>query len=66
MNSRNNKTSDPYRLALNLVDKTNLKRIDRYITLSNLTLNLLCAGNMRNNKFEISASVLNDEFGFPD
>ena len=44
MNSRNNETSDPYRLALNLVDKTNLKRIDRYITLSNLTLNLLCAG----------------------
>ena len=30
MNSRNSKTSDPYRLLLNLADKTNLKRSDNY------------------------------------
>ena len=34
MNSENNKTSDPYRLLLNLSDKT----INKYIALSNLTI----------------------------
>ena len=36
MNSKN-KTSDPYRLLLNLTDKTNLKKSDKYVTLSNLS-----------------------------
>ena len=40
MDLKNGKTSDPYRLVLNLVDKINLKTHDRYIPLSNLTLNL--------------------------
>ena len=35
MNSENSKTSDPYRLLLNLSDKTNLKRSDKYDPLSN-------------------------------
>ena len=30
MNSGNNKTSDPHRLLLNLSDKINLKRSDKY------------------------------------
>ena len=34
MNSEDNKTSDPYRLLLNLSDKT----INKYIALSNLTI----------------------------
>ena len=33
MNSENSKTSDPYRLLLNLLDKINLKRCDKYVTL---------------------------------
>ena len=37
MNSKNSKTSDCHRLSLNLTDKTNLKRSDRYVTLSNLS-----------------------------
>ena len=35
MNSKNSKTSDTHRLLLNLTDKINLKRSDKYVTLSN-------------------------------
>ena len=38
MNSENRKTSDPHRLLLNLSDKINLKRSDKYIDLSNLSI----------------------------
>ena len=40
MNSENSKTSDPHRLLLNLTDKTDLKRKDKYISsaLSNLSI----------------------------
>ena len=34
MNSKNSKTSDPHRLLLNLTDKINLKRSDKYVALS--------------------------------
>ena len=36
MNSENNKTPDPHRLLLNLSDKINLKRSDKYVAVSNL------------------------------
>ena len=36
INSENSKTSDPRRLLLNLTDKTDLRRKDKYIALSNL------------------------------
>ena len=38
MNSENSKTSDPHILLLNLTDKTNLKRSDKYVALSNLSI----------------------------
>ena len=38
MNSENVKTSDPHRLILNLSDETNLKRSDKYVALSNLSV----------------------------
>ena len=38
MNSKNSKTSDPHRLLLNLTDKIDLKRKDKYIALSNLSI----------------------------
>ena len=38
MDSGNSKTTDPHRLLLNLTDKVNLKRSDRYVALSNLTI----------------------------
>ena len=38
MNSENSKTSDPHRLLLNLTDKIDLRRKDKYIALSNLSI----------------------------
>ena len=38
MNSGNSKTSDAHRLLINLSDKLNLKRSDKYVALSNLSI----------------------------
>ena len=38
MNSVNSKTHDLDKLLLNLSDKTNLKRSDKYVALSNLSI----------------------------
>ena len=38
MNSENSKTSEPHRLSLSLVDKTNSKRSNKYVALSNLSM----------------------------
>ena len=38
INSKNSKTSDPHRLLLNILNKINLKRGDKYIALSNLSI----------------------------
>ena len=38
MNSENGKTSRPHRLLLNLTDKINLNRSDKYVALSNLSI----------------------------
>ena len=38
MNSKNSKTSEPHRLLLNLADKIDLKRSDKYVALSNLSM----------------------------
>ena len=38
MNSANSKTSDPYRLLLNLSDKINFNRSNKYVALSSLSI----------------------------
>ena len=38
MNSKNSKIYDPHRLLLNLRDKMNVKRSDKYVALSNLSI----------------------------
>ena len=38
MNSENSKTPESYRLLLNLADKINLKRGNKYVALSNLSM----------------------------
>ena len=57
-------TSDPHRLLLNLTDKLNLKRIDKYVALSNLSIyyiwkNVKKSG--KSNKLKISAPTWNKE-----
>ena len=69
MNSKNSETSDPHRLLPNLTDKINLKRNDKYVTLSNLNI-YYAWKNMKkshkNNKFQISAPKWNKKFELPD
>ena len=36
---KNSNTSDPHSLLLDLTDKVNLKRSDKYVHLSNLSIN---------------------------
>ena len=38
MNSENSKTFDPHRLLFNLSGKINLKRSDKYVVVSNLSI----------------------------
>ena len=38
MNYEKSKTSDPHKLLLNPADKINLKRTDKYVALSNLSI----------------------------
>ena len=70
MNSKNSKTSDPHRLLLNLTDKIDLRRKDKYIALSNLNIYYTWKKNIKksykNNKFKISAPTWNEEFELPD
>ena len=67
--SQNSKTSDPQRLLLNLSDKINLKRSEKYIVLSNLSIYYTCKNikkSYKNKKCKISASIWNEEFELPD
>ena len=69
MNSENSGTSDPHRLLLNLTDKINLKRSDKYVALSNLSINYTwknIKNSYKNNKFKISAPTWNEEFELSD
>ena len=69
MNSENSKTSDPHRLLLNLLDEINLKKSDKYLALSNLTIYHTWK-NIKNCTrtiiFNISASMWNKKFKLPD
>ena len=42
IHSKNSKTSDPHRLLVNLSDKIDLKRSDKYFALSNLNIHYTC------------------------
>ena len=68
-NSGNSKTPDPHRLLLNLSVKINLKRKDKYVALSNLSIYYTLKNikkSYKNNKLKISATTWNEEFELPD
>ena len=61
--------SDPQRLMLTLSDKINLKRSDKYVTLSNLSIYYARKNikkTYRNKIFKISSPVWNHKFELPD
>ena len=56
MNSKNNKTSKPHILVLNLTDKLDLRRSDEYVALSNFSIYYAWKNIKKpynNNKFKI-------------
>ena len=57
MNSKNSKTSDLHRLLLKLSDKIDLKWSEKYISLSNLSINYTRKNTKKTskNKFKVSA-----------
>ena len=69
MNSENSKTSKPHVLILKLTDRLDLKRGEKSIALSNLSIyytwkNIKSIYNT--NKFEISVPTWNDKFELSD
>ena len=62
MNFENSKTSDHHRLLLNLLDKINLKRSDKYVALSNLSIYFTwknVKNSYKNNEFKVLALTWN-------
>ena len=62
MNSKNSQTSDPHRLLLNTTDKINLKRTDKYVALSSLSIYYIWKNIKKSykiNKFKILAPTWN-------
>ena len=69
INSKNNKTPDPHIPLINPSEKKNSKRSDKYVALSNLTINCTWKNikkSCKNNKFKISALTWNKEFELPE
>ena len=69
MNSENSKTSRPHVLILKLTDKLDLKRGERSIVLSNISIYQLWKNInslYKDNKFKISAPTWNNRFELPD
>ena len=69
MNSENSRTSEYHVLVLNLTDKLDLRRDQKTVALSNLSIyytweNIKSSYN--NNKFRISAPTWGEEFELPD
>ena len=65
----NTKTSEPHRFKYNLIDKLDLKNLNKNMALASLSIyytwkNVKLIYN--NNKFKISAPTWNDTFDLPD
>ena len=67
MNSENSKTSKPHVLILKLTDKLDLRRGEKSMALSNLSIYYTWKNikSSYNNKFKISAPTWNDKFELP-
>ena len=69
MNSENSKTSEYHVLVLKLTDKLDLRRGQKTVALSNLSIYYTwknIKSSYKNNKFKISAPTWNEEFELPD
>ena len=69
MSSENSKTSEPQVLILKLTDKLDLRRGEKSIVLSNLSIYYTQKNkksSYNNNKFKVSAPTWNDKFELSD
>ena len=69
MNSENSKTSEYHVLVLKLTDKLDLRRGQKTVALSNLSIYYTCKNvksSYINNNFKISAPTWSEEFELPD
>ena len=69
MNSENSKTSEHSVLVLKLTDKLDLRRGQKTVALSNLSIYYTwknVKSSYNNNKFKISAPTWSEEFKLPD
>ena len=69
MNSENSKTSEYHVLVLKLTDKLDLRRGQKTIALSNLSIYYTwknVKSSYNNNKFKISAPTWSEDFELPD
>ena len=69
MNSENGRTSEYHVLVLKLADKLDLRRGQKSVALSNISIYYIrknIKSSYKNNKFKISAPTLVDEFELPD
>ena len=63
INSKTSEKSDPHRLLLNVTDKIDIRRNEKYIALSNLRIYYTCKNikkSFKNNKFKMSALTWNE------
>ena len=69
INTKNSKTSEPYRFKYDLIDKLDLRNPNKNMALVNLSIYYTLKNVKsiyKNNKFKISAATRNDTFDFPD
>ena len=69
INSKNSGASDPHRVLLDLTDEAGFKRSDKYVALSNPSINYAWKNikvSYKNTKFKTSAPTWNEEFELPD
>ena len=69
MNTKNSKTSEPYKFKYDLIDKLDLKYPNKNMALGNLSIYYTwknVKSTYNNNKFKISAPTWNETFDLPD
>ena len=69
MNSENSRSSEYHVLVLKLIDKLDLRRVQKSVALSNLSSHYTwknIKSTYNNNKFKISAPIWSEEFKLQD
>ena len=69
MNSKNSKTNEPNRFKYDLIDKLDLKNLNKNMALANLCIYYTwknVKSTYNNNKLKISAPTWNETFDLPD